>query len=142
MRNLFVFIAIVSLVLVSQSGAQAGEEIIVKRDAAERFIVLPNGVRFPEGITADPKSEDIYVATFTSVQTVTNSCDSRKMASLSQSEISVEPRFWGFGLIPQTTRFTSVTSARWLEEHRKFSVSPPISTIPRRLRTLLLFQFW
>jgi DNA-binding beta-propeller fold protein YncE len=64
MRNLFVFIAIVSLVLVSQSGAQAGEEIIVKRDAAERFIVLPDGVRFPEGITADPKSEEIYVATF------------------------------------------------------------------------------
>ena len=64
MRDFFVYTAIVSLVLVWHSRARAGDEIIVKRDAAERFIVLPHGVRFPEGITADPKSEEIYVATF------------------------------------------------------------------------------
>ena len=64
MRNIFGFAAIVSLILVSQSGAQAGEEIVVKRDAAERFVALPDGVRFPEGITVNPKTEEIYVATF------------------------------------------------------------------------------
>src|SRR5687767_10372549 len=64
MRNFFVFTAIVSLVLVSHSGARAAEEIVVKRDAAERFVAMPEGVRFPEGLTADPKTEEIYVATF------------------------------------------------------------------------------
>ena len=27
-------------------------------------MVLPDGVRFPEGLTANPKTEEIYVATF------------------------------------------------------------------------------
>jgi hypothetical protein len=93
MRNIFGFAAIVSLILVSQSGAQAGEEIVVKRDAAERFVALPDGVRFPEGITVNPKTEEIYVATSISVQTVTNSFGSRTMASLSRSEISAGRRF-------------------------------------------------
>ena len=52
------------LVLVSFSGAWAGDEIIVKPHAARRFAVLPDGVRFPEGITANPKTEEIYVGTF------------------------------------------------------------------------------
>ena len=64
MRDFFVFTAIVSLVLASHSAARAGEEIIVKRDAAERFVALPDGVRLPEGITTNPKTEEIYVATF------------------------------------------------------------------------------
>jgi DNA-binding beta-propeller fold protein YncE len=50
--------------LVSFSGAWAGDEIIVKPDAARRFAVLPDGVRFPEGIAANPKTQEIYVATF------------------------------------------------------------------------------
>jgi DNA-binding beta-propeller fold protein YncE len=64
MRNFFVFTAVVSLVLVSHSGTRAAEAIIVKRDAAERFVALPDGVRLPEGITVNPKTEEIYVATF------------------------------------------------------------------------------
>jgi len=64
MRKSSILAAIVSLVILSHSGAWAGEDIIVKRDAAERFATLPNGVRFPEGITANPKTEEIYVATF------------------------------------------------------------------------------
>ena len=64
MKKFSVFAALVSLVILSHSGAWAGEEIIVKRDAAERFAVLPDGVRFPEGITANPKTEEIYVGTF------------------------------------------------------------------------------
>ena len=64
MKKFSVFAALVSLVILSHSGAWAGEEIIVKRDAAERFAMLPDGVRFPEGITANPKTEEIYVGTF------------------------------------------------------------------------------
>jgi hypothetical protein len=34
------------------------------RDSVRRFATLPDGVRFPEGITANPANGDIYVATF------------------------------------------------------------------------------
>ncbi len=64
MKKVSVFAAIASLVIMFQSGAQARDDIIVKRDAAERFVVLPDGVRFPEGLTANPKTEEIYVGTF------------------------------------------------------------------------------
>jgi DNA-binding beta-propeller fold protein YncE len=64
MKNFSIWALIVSLVLVSFGGAWAGDEIIVKPDAAKRFAVLPDGVRFPEGITANPKTEEIYVGTF------------------------------------------------------------------------------
>jgi DNA-binding beta-propeller fold protein YncE len=64
MKTFSVFAALVSLVIASHGEARASEEIIVKRRAAERFVVLPEGVRFPEGITANPKTEEIYVGTF------------------------------------------------------------------------------
>jgi sugar lactone lactonase YvrE len=35
-----------------------------RRDAVERFVTLPDGVRFPEGITANPATRDLYVGTF------------------------------------------------------------------------------
>jgi sugar lactone lactonase YvrE len=34
------------------------------RDQVQTFATLPEGVRFPEGITADPHSGDVFVATF------------------------------------------------------------------------------
>ena len=34
------------------------------RNAAHKFATLPEGVRFPEGITANPANGDVYVATF------------------------------------------------------------------------------
>jgi hypothetical protein len=64
MKKFSVFAALVSLVIASHGEARASEEIIVQRHAAERFVTLPDGVRFPEGITANPKTEEIYVATF------------------------------------------------------------------------------
>lgn len=36
------------------------------RNAAKKFATLPDGVRFPEGITANPKTGDVYVGTFDS----------------------------------------------------------------------------
>jgi DNA-binding beta-propeller fold protein YncE len=64
MKIFSVFAALVSLVIASHSEARASEEIIVKPEAAERFATLPDGVRFPEGITANPRTEEIFVATF------------------------------------------------------------------------------
>src|SRR5262245_35545132 len=64
MKTFSVVAALVSLFIASHSEARASEEIIVKPKAAERFATLPDGVRFPEGITANPKTEEIYVATF------------------------------------------------------------------------------
>jgi DNA-binding beta-propeller fold protein YncE len=45
-------------------GAHGGDRVIVKPNAAHRFARLPDGVAFPEGITANPANGDIYVATF------------------------------------------------------------------------------
>jgi len=44
--------------------AQAADQLILDRNAAIQFAVLPDGVRYPEGITADPATGDIFVATF------------------------------------------------------------------------------
>ena len=60
-------LSVIYLSAMSLTGqAWAGTDIIVKRNAAERFIVLPDGVRFPEGITANPNNGDLFVATFDS----------------------------------------------------------------------------
>jgi len=45
-------------------GARAGDGVIVKPNAAQRFATLPDGVAFPEGIAANPANGDIYVSTF------------------------------------------------------------------------------
>ena len=37
---------------------------VIDRDAVKHFATLPNGVRYPEGITADPDSGEVYVGTF------------------------------------------------------------------------------
>jgi DNA-binding beta-propeller fold protein YncE len=64
MKNFSIWALIVSLVLVAFGEAWTSDEIIVKPHAARRFAVLPDGARFPEGITANPKTEEIYVGTF------------------------------------------------------------------------------
>src|SRR5438067_8720984 len=42
----------------------AADQLVTDRSAAIHFATLPDGVRFPEGITADPATGDIFVATF------------------------------------------------------------------------------
>jgi DNA-binding beta-propeller fold protein YncE len=44
--------------------ALADNGLEVDRNAAQRFATLPDGVRFPEGITADPRNGDVFVGTF------------------------------------------------------------------------------
>jgi hypothetical protein len=43
---------------------QAAEQLVLDRNAAILFATLPDGVRYPEGMTADPGTGDIFVATF------------------------------------------------------------------------------
>lgn len=47
-----------------------GDQVVIRRDV-DRFATLPDGVRFPEGIAANPYNGDIYVATF-DAQSATN----------------------------------------------------------------------
>ena len=44
--------------------AIARDDLVLMRNAAQQFAVLPDGVRYPEGITANPATGDIFVATF------------------------------------------------------------------------------
>jgi DNA-binding beta-propeller fold protein YncE len=64
MRKFFILAVTVAWIIGFLTDTWAGQEIIVKREAAEKFATLPDGVRFPEGITANPSTEAIYVATF------------------------------------------------------------------------------
>jgi hypothetical protein len=64
MRKFFIWTVIVAWIIGSLTEIWAGQDIIIKREATEKFVTLPDGVRFPEGITANPNTEAIYVATF------------------------------------------------------------------------------
>jgi DNA-binding beta-propeller fold protein YncE len=64
MKSFFIWALIVLLVSVSFSRLRASDEIIVRPHAARQFAMLPDGVRFPEGIAANPNTEEIYVGTF------------------------------------------------------------------------------
>ena len=69
MRHLLIVLVVLCtalpvIPLASEADSGNGRGIIVKRDAAEQFAVLPAGVRFPEGIAANPKNGDVFVGTF------------------------------------------------------------------------------
>src|SRR5262245_20351384 len=120
MKTFSVFAALVSLVIASHSKLLASEDIIVQREAAERFATLPDGVRFPEGITANPWTGEIYVATFDLGPNSTSFCGLVRRVTLSRSEILVGLRSWDLSLTHGTTRSISATSAL-----RRFSASQP-----------------
>ena len=64
MKTLLI-LTVAALCLVSAGReARAAREVVIEREAAERFIVLPDGVRFPEGIAASTRTGDLYVSTF------------------------------------------------------------------------------
>ena len=56
----------ISLLLLGagMGAAWANDDRDDDRDAVRKFATLPDGVRFPEGITANPANGDIYVSTF------------------------------------------------------------------------------
>jgi DNA-binding beta-propeller fold protein YncE len=65
MRRLVGWGVLVSLVLMLAGAAWADNDFVVMREAARKFATLPDGVRFPEGIAANPETGEIYVGTFT-----------------------------------------------------------------------------
>jgi len=64
MRKTLISSIILSLVFALASMVCAGNGNPVSCQAALPFATLPDGVSFPEGITANPSTGDIYVSTF------------------------------------------------------------------------------
>jgi len=64
MRQLIVAGFIAGAMVTGAGVCQAGERGPFESAGVEQFAVLPDGVRFPEGITADPATGEIYVGTF------------------------------------------------------------------------------
>ena len=64
MRNFQRISLIMTLFVLLTGVAFAGNDIIINKNAAKVFASLPDGVAFPEGITANPKTSEIYVSTF------------------------------------------------------------------------------
>ncbi|MBA3776586.1 MAG: hypothetical protein H0X11_09125 [Betaproteobacteria bacterium] len=44
--------------------AWADSDFNVRRDGVQEFATLPTGVRFPEGIAANTRTDEIFVGTF------------------------------------------------------------------------------
>ena len=55
---------ILTLLIVLEGGVFAADDIVIDINAAKEFAALPDGVSYPEGITVNPNSGDIYVGTF------------------------------------------------------------------------------
>jgi DNA-binding beta-propeller fold protein YncE len=65
MRKIRIAGFVAAAVVVGASVGRADDHVF-DVGGVEQFAVLPDGVRFPEGITADPSNGDIYVGTFDS----------------------------------------------------------------------------
>lgn len=61
---LFILIMITPNLAGSVLALSDNNDVIVKSNAAKKFAVTPEGVSFPEGITANPHNGDIIVGTF------------------------------------------------------------------------------
>jgi len=57
-------LTLASVLASSAVPAFAGRGVVIEPEAARVFAQLPEGVRYPEGIAADPSSGDLFVATF------------------------------------------------------------------------------
>jgi DNA-binding beta-propeller fold protein YncE len=55
---------IASATLLGAGAASAADGLVLARNAAQKFATLPEGVRFPEGIAANPATGEVFVATF------------------------------------------------------------------------------
>jgi hypothetical protein len=64
MRQLIVAGLIAGAMVTGAGVCQADDRGPFESAGVEQFAVLPDGVRFPEGITADPGTGEIYVGTF------------------------------------------------------------------------------
>jgi DNA-binding beta-propeller fold protein YncE len=60
----FPLVCIAASICALLSGVSYADDRGISRGEVQRFATLPDGVRFPEGITANPRNGDVYVATF------------------------------------------------------------------------------
>ena len=64
MKKFLAFLLVLSLVSLCVMSATANGRQVITPYAATRFATLPDGAPFPEGITANPYTGQIYVGTF------------------------------------------------------------------------------
>lgn len=64
MRHVLLGACAAGLLALGVSAANAADTLVLDRNAAIRFATLPDTVRFPEGITANPATGDVFAATF------------------------------------------------------------------------------
>lgn len=64
MRKVAAFLILPFMTGILLGVSWADDDIILRRGIVRRFATLPEGVRFPEGITRNPSTGDIYVGTF------------------------------------------------------------------------------
>ncbi len=62
-RRVLAALAFVSFTFGS-GGAGAAGDLVLMRNAAQKFALLPGEVRFPEGITGNPATGEMFVGTF------------------------------------------------------------------------------
>jgi DNA-binding beta-propeller fold protein YncE len=62
-KKLSAAVMVVALLL-GINAAHAADQLVLDRNAAIQFATLPDGVRFPEGITANWATGEVFVATF------------------------------------------------------------------------------
>ncbi|HEY0686129.1 MAG TPA: hypothetical protein VGD45_27550 [Steroidobacter sp.] len=62
--SLLVIVFVIFPAAVGTTNSQAGTPVALTRPAVQEFAKLPDGIRYPEGITADPETGNIYVGTF------------------------------------------------------------------------------
>lgn len=134
MRKASIFAAVLPLIIALFIGELwASEGIVVQREGAEDFAVLPDGVRFPEGITANPENGDIYVGTFDFGPNPNKLLRFNNNGQLvGQKDFDGTPLL-GLEFNRGTRRFTSVTSAR-----QRFSGLRLTSTRRHRSRMWLI----
>jgi DNA-binding beta-propeller fold protein YncE len=72
MKNTLIRMLVIALTVGFATAAWAGESVVVKPNAAKRFAKLPADLVFPEGITANPVTRDIFVGTFDTNEMPTN----------------------------------------------------------------------
>ncbi len=63
-KALFLAAFAVGALSICAPAARAADQFVLDRDAVVPFAVLPDGVRYPEGIAANPATGDIFAATF------------------------------------------------------------------------------
>ena len=88
--------------------AMARDDLVLMRNAAQQFAVLPDGVRYPEGITANPATGDIYVGDVR-LRAELEQADAlrEERASSPRSATSAAHRCSGSVSTPRTARSTS-----------------------------------